>query len=367
MIKKKYDLNQLNSYTKTGKFTVEKHDKENIYIYGYAQVDLNSNSRFKWDAVNINLRGLIVDADGYVLSRSFQKFFTFKYYLSEKKAFLTDNQIREIPKGKMRIFEKVDGTYTVLYWINDTPYLATQRSFNSPKAKKATEILHNKYSHTFKNLDREKTYIFEAIYPETKVLVDYGNEDKLYLLGIVDTETGKEYELEDIGFPVAKEFTDDLENITNLKELQNLNLPNQEGFVVRYSNGLRVKIKFPWYEKTHKIFNQIIAYKNASFELENQLMQILEVPKRKLNKKWLFEQFKNGVSISEIEKDLPDVYYSLGAENWLINQYEYYKDNSEKIINDADDEVFDLDSRINLPESESVVWNRIERLKNRFN
>ena len=371
MIKAKYDLEQLNKYTKKGKFTCEKHPYADIFIYGYTQIDSQTQNRIVWDDININLRGLIVDHEGNVISRAFQKFFTFRNYVSDNTVLLSENQLKKIKSNNFRVYEKVDGTFSILYWINDTPYLATQRSFKSPKAFKATEILHKKYSHLIEKLDRKKTYIFEAIYPETKVVVDYGNEEKLYLIGVLDTKTGKELELEQIGFETAKEYTSELKNLKPLEELQNLNLPNKEGFVVKYDNGDNIKVKFPWYKRAHKVVNQIIAYKNAAYLLEKQLKDILRFQSNILTQEKLWKHFNNGGSISDIEKNLSDVLYSLGAEHWIQEQYKSYKDyiNDHKSLDKFDfdkDIKFDFDSRIGLPESESVIWNRISRLINTY-
>jgi len=372
MIKERYDLNLLNQYVKKGKFSVEKHINNDIYIYGYTQMDSETTQRIKWDDINVNLRGLIVDSNGKVLSRAFQKFFTFKSYLSDNTVLLSEQQIHTLGSDEYRIFEKVDGTFTILYWINDKPYLATQRSFKSPKAIKATKILHDKYSNCFSKLDKNKTYIFEAIYPETRVLVNNGEEEKLILIGVLDTKTGKELELEDIGFPKAKEYTEELKFVKDLKELRNLDLPNKEGFVVKYGDGLNIKVKFPWYDRAHRVFNNIIAYKNAAFQLEEQLRNILLLPDNKLTKEKVWNLFEKGLIIREIEKDIPDTFYSLGVQEWLNNQYEdytKYKDmgNALSDYDFSEKEIFDVDNRISLPESESVVWNRINRLIEQYN
>jgi RNA ligase len=129
--------------------------------------------------------------------------------------------------------------------------LATQRSFSSLKAQRATSILYKKYSHLFPQLKRDRTYIFEAIYPEASVLIDYGDKEDLVLIGVLDNETGHSMELEDIGFPVVEEFTDKLSNIANFSELEALNMGNKEGFVVLFEDQQRVKIKFPWYQNVH--------------------------------------------------------------------------------------------------------------------
>ncbi len=360
----RFDLNLLDSYVHSGSFTKEKHELLDIFIYGYGHGH-SLKRNFNWDNTNQNLRGLIVDKDGNVISRPFKKFFTFKKYLSENTILLAEGQTLKIPSEDFRIFEKVDGTMTVLYWVDDKPYLATQRSFKSLKAKKATQILYEKYSHTFDKLRKDRTYIFEAIYDETKVLIDYGCEEKLYLLGVIDNMTGDNLEIEDIGFPMAKEYTKEFSFIKDFRTLESLNLSNMEGLVIVYNNGIRIKIKFPWYNESHILLNKIINYHNGLYNLTQRFKKLQSISEKKLNRKLVLEYYEKGLSNEDIKKNLPDIFYSVGVEEWLNNEYKNYMNNKYD-INNFENEVFDVQERLFLAESELTIWNRLKRIQDEF-
>ncbi len=132
------------------------------------------------------------------------------------------------------------------------PYIATHGSFESVPSKHATDILYSKYRHTFACLDRSKTYLFEIIYPQNRIVLDYGSMDDLILLTAICHLTGKE-SIEQIGFPTVKRY----DGINDLQELKALEENNKEGFVVRFKNGFRVKMKFPVYVRLHRIITGI--------------------------------------------------------------------------------------------------------------
>jgi hypothetical protein len=52
------------------------------------------------------------------------------------------------------------------------------------------------------------TYLFEIIYPENRIVVDYNGEERLVLLGIINTETGEELQHNELfeGFDVVKKI-----------------------------------------------------------------------------------------------------------------------------------------------------------------
>jgi len=218
--------------------SVQKHPDADLFIYNYTpKVQYDK----LWNEVTLQTRGLILDADMNVVEKPFGKFFN-----------LEEHQPEEIPKQPFEVFEKLDGTLGILYWINDLPYIATRGSFLSDQSKHATEILYGKYRHTFENLDRCKTYLFEIIYPQNRIVVDYGLTDDLILITVIDKFTGNE-SIEQIGFPTVKRYN----GINNLQELRALEENNKEGFVVRFKNGFRVKMKFPEYVRLHRIITGI--------------------------------------------------------------------------------------------------------------
>lgn len=372
----KFDKKLLDEYVSLTSISLEKHPTEDLFIYGYHSNLEESN--IIWDEYNKHCRGLIIDSEGNVHARPFYKFFTYRKYINENTLLLSENQTFSIPDQKFKIFEKVDGTMTTLYWANDMPFLATQRSFTNPNAKKATEILYEKYSHTFSKLNRDRTYIFEAVFPETNVLIDYGDSNDLYLIGVIDNETSENLPLEDIGFPRAKEFTGEYGNLTNFEEIQNLNLPNQEGFVIVYDNGERIKVKFPWYKDAHFIMNQIILREKQLYLLNRMLSKKLGVNNKMLNSLEIWSALKNKKNIENIFKHIPETFFSVGVDFWINDIVEEFKIkfDEHKLLDDSLSETeiwnqikpkeikyFNFEFQLPSTNYSTPMWNRINRLK----
>jgi RNA ligase len=130
-----------------------------------------------------------------------------------------------------------------------------QCRFDSPQAIKGSSILQKQFKDSIPLLNQSKTYLFEIIYPENKIIVDYGNQESLTLLAVIDTETGNEEELTNylhLGFPMVTKYK--VDTIENLKKQ---NTKNKEGFVLKFKRGLRLKLKFEHYTRSHAIFSNI--------------------------------------------------------------------------------------------------------------
>jgi RNA ligase len=218
---------------------VQKHPDADLFIYNYtakAQYDR------VWNEITLQSRGLILDAAFNIAARPFTKFFNLDEYPP-----------KDIPDEPFEVYEKIDGSLGILYWHNGTPAIATRGSFISEQARRANQILHDLYSFTFESLDKTTTYLFEIIYPENQIVVDYGETHDLILLAAIDNNTGADLPVPDIGFPVAKKYN----GINDLKTLQSLAVENKEGFVVKFKSGLRVKIKFAEYLRLHRIITGV--------------------------------------------------------------------------------------------------------------
>ena len=237
----------------------KEHATYNLCIYNYtaaAQYDQ------VWNEVTLACRGLIMDSELNIIARPFTKFFN----LGE-----SINQV--IPNEPFEVWEKMDGSLGILYWVNDRPAIATRGSFESRQAIKATALLHSKYKASIDKLDRSKTYLFEIIYPENRIVLNYGNKEYLCLLAIIDNKSGKDQELVDIGFPLVKKYNG-VEDISSLKATEE---ENREGYVIKYANGFRLKVKFDEYLRIHKIVTQISSidiWKHLS--TDEQMIEILE-------------------------------------------------------------------------------------------
>jgi RNA ligase len=234
------DVSAINQQVDEGYIARRRHPTAELYIYNYtARTQFDAH----WTAETRACRGLILDREGLVVARPFEKFFTL------------DQHPDPLPVEPFDVFEKLDGSLGILYWMGNTPFIATRGSFDSEQAERANIILHSKYQHLFGILDRSLTYLFEIIYPQNRIVVDYGDTEDLILLTVIETESGRELGPLDAGFPIVRRY----DGITDLSALTQLEVLNKEGFVVRFESGVRVKMKFEEYKRLHKLVTGVNA------------------------------------------------------------------------------------------------------------
>lgn len=213
------------------------HPSVPLVIYDYTKSCMLDGV---WNEVTMACRGLICDKDLNIVSRPFEKFFNYEE--------IKDKDM--IPDLPFIATEKLDGSLGIMYWIDDIPYICTRGSFTSEQGQHATEILHNKYAHVIDQLDRTKTYLFEIIYPKNKIVINYGDTDDIFLISVRDTVTGKEESLDKYEkvFRCAKRY-DGINDFTKLRDIYSGD--NREGFVILFSNGFRLKLKYAQYFRLH--------------------------------------------------------------------------------------------------------------------
>lgn len=271
-----------------GKYiNVQKHRDADLYIYNYGP---KTQFERKWNDITLVCRGLILDGDMNVVARPFRKFFN-----------LSEHDPSEIPKTSFEVFEKMDGSLGILYWVGDVPHLATRGSFESEQAVKGTSILHTKYKGTFDFIDRSKTYLFEIIYPQNRIVCDYGNTEDIVLLSVIDNATGADCEMPDIGFPVVKRHDglNDMDKLNSVMKDSARNDGNSEGFVVRFDNGFRIKVKHEEYCRLHRIITQV-------------------------SNKTIWEYLSQGKDFDELLDRVPDEFYAWvkATKKRLLAEYE---------------------------------------------
>ena len=251
-----------------------------------------------WDEVTLQCRGLITeDTTGKILVRPFRKFFNYEEVVGKDM----------IPtKGDyVYIQEKMDGSLGILFNYEDQWIMATRGSFASDQAIKGLEIVKSKYF--LDSWSKEYAYLVEIIYPENRIVVDYG-EEKVTFLSVVLNESWKWKPTDDteLHWTTAKmilhangvkdnlvkteqhfSFSDEL-----YKSLKEKNETNKEGFVLRFQPGnFRMKIKFEEYVRLHKVMTN-------------------------LSTTAVWEVLSNGGNMDDLLKDVPDEFYS------KINDYE---------------------------------------------
>lgn len=222
-------------YIEKGLVSEQLHpENPNVRIFNYTQECQFSQA---WDEITMQCRGLIMDVEtGEILARPFPKFFNYQEHIAKGKPIPTEQPI---------IAEKLDGSLGIMYTLNGKTWIATRGSFMSDQAQWATKWWReNKGDEPYGN---EITHLFEIIYPENRIVVNYDFSGLVHLASI-ETATGKTV---DALMPVRKAETIPA---NDLEVLSKMDLPNSEGFVCYYpTENLRLKVKFPEYVRLHKL------------------------------------------------------------------------------------------------------------------
>ena len=236
------ELQTLRQYAQQGLLYHQKHPVYPLEIWNYTEkVQYES----LWDEVTLSCRGLVTWTDnGTICARPFRKFFN----LEEGK---------HNPTPDFEVFEKIDGSLIIAFFVWDRWLVSSRGSFTSDQAVAGQKLLDALDTST---LDDEYTYLFELTAPWNRIVVDYGNEDKLTLLGSFRTHDGIEmsYEIlnetsKDIGCDITPRY----DGILDYSTLKGKISDKAEGFVIRFSNGDRMKIKGEEYLRLHKIMTNL--------------------------------------------------------------------------------------------------------------
>ena len=215
-----------------GFVAVTPHPTLPLFIHNYTQRAQWENH---WTDATMNCRGLVCHADGNIIARPFKKFFNY-------------DQLTDIPAEPFEVFEKLDGSLGIVFWYGDKWHIATRGSFTSDQAIKAESMM----QHISASGRGDLTLCFEIIYPENRIVVDYGGNESLVLLAAIHNESGDEVAYDELDQwydgPIAKRYP-----FTSIDQIKAINTPNSEGFVIRWQSGLRCKIKMAEYVRLHKL------------------------------------------------------------------------------------------------------------------
>lgn len=229
-------LDALRKLQADGLVSCQRHPHAPLTIWNYTARCQYSRA---WTPETLAARGLILHDDGSVVARGFVKFFN----LGEHQG--------PLPDEPFRVFDKVDGSLGILYFVDGEPAIATRGSFASDQAVRATAMFRERYADYLP--PPGFTAVFEIVYPANRIVVDYGHREDLFHLGLVSNETGLPKLLLDHGWrgPQAEVFEP-----MPPHALAKLVKPNAEGFVVRYAGGFQVKVKLEEYVRIHRLMFQ---------------------------------------------------------------------------------------------------------------
>ena len=220
-----------------------KENGEGLQIYCYTmQATIERN----WNVFSAMSRGLILDVENKkIVATPFCKFWNF-------------GEVHYIPDEDFVVTEKIDGSMGIVFYHNGRWQVATKGSFQSEQALWAMDYLNKNIDKTF--LESDITYLVEIVYAENRIVIPY-DEDGLYILSTyragfeeaLGMPINVPESLRVAGFKVPKcygyESIDSI--IADAKVLHMF----EEGFVVRFFNGHRVKIKGDEYCRVHRLIS----------------------------------------------------------------------------------------------------------------
>lgn len=275
-------LQLLNKYHDDGLLYKQFHPTLPLTIWNYTP---KVQYEGLWDEITLMSRGLVTDENGDIVARPLKKFFN----IEENKHKSTSD---------FEVFMKMDGSLIIVFWYKDQWVVASRGSFTSDHAISANKIIKNHGWLDF-NLNKDFTYLFELIGSDwTRIVVDYGGDERLVLLTAVNTLTGNEYDHTELfrifGDRLVKRY-DGIKDFTILKDM----VPSdEEGYVVRFSNQDRLKVKGVEYLRLHKIMTNVSTTS-------------------------VWEILKSGQDVTVLLENVPDEFYEKikNYENELKTQF----------------------------------------------
>lgn len=215
-----------------------------------------------WNEFYMEFRGVVIDLEDMVLvSAPYRKFFNY----NEKPSTSAERIERMLAQAlDVLIKNKEDGSMVSVTKYKNGIIVSTPGSMESSQAKWAKNFLFTHHATFLKEMPRHVTYLFEAIYPENRIVVDYQGQEKMVMTGIRSTLNGTYFPdrmvyllagLYNIPTPQTeyKSFSALLEEAKN-KEIHPAD--KKEGWVITIQTAkdeVRFKLKCEDYCEIHKV------------------------------------------------------------------------------------------------------------------
>lgn len=237
-----------------------KEDREGLVLVTYSKTYQYEHNKIDWDPLVKQCRGIIFDAtDNYkIVALPFPKFFNYG-----------EGGIHYPSQGaKLEgVYEKVDGSLGICFYWKGKWHITTRGSLNSDIGAVAQKMFDEKFQFRTLEEDQKYTYLFEIIFPENRICVDYGDARKLVYLGcrkITNAQClyGASWMLlSNCLFTIPQSFEAaifyDIHDLEDLKAFINSRKGDEfEGTVGHWSDGTVSKFKSDDYMRLHRILSQ---------------------------------------------------------------------------------------------------------------
>ncbi|MFI8966052.1 T4 RnlA family RNA ligase [Streptomyces sp. NPDC053493] len=249
---------ELAAAVEAGHVTRKAHPELPLSIYTYTRV---CQYEGVWNQVTTRCRGLVADdVTGRIVALPLPKFFN----VSEHEA--GRPYAPALPDEPFEVYEKVDGSLGVVFHYDGRWRVASKGSFVSTQATWAQRRLDAADTSA---LVPGVTYLAEIVYPQNRIVVDYGDRRDLVLLAAFGPD-GTETPLAEaadawraVGSVVTVHPPMALDELLKLTETNTLpdgaaaTGTDAEGFVLRFASGVRAKAKIAEYVRLHKVLTGV--------------------------------------------------------------------------------------------------------------
>ncbi|MFF4421821.1 RNA ligase [Streptomyces sp. NPDC001549] len=241
-----------------GYVTRKSHPELPLSIYTYTRT---AQYERVWNDVTTRCRGLVADDNtGAIVALPLPKFFNVGEHESGQP------YAPALPDEPFEVYDKVDGSLAVVFHYAGRWRVASKGSFISAQATWAQRLLDGRNTAA---LRPGTTYLAEILYPQNRIVVDYGDRRDLVLLAAFGQD-GTEVPLteaashwEGIGSVVTVWPAMPIGELIALTESNTLpgGAPatgtQAEGFVLRFASGVRAKAKLAEYVRLHRVLTKV--------------------------------------------------------------------------------------------------------------
>ncbi len=324
-----------------------------------------------WSHETMVCRGLITDENEVIIGRPFPKFMNYgqtpipKYALNSPPTFVS---------------LKMDGSLGIIHWDPKNHWwdIATRGSFYSDQAQWARDYMHRTYGLEYLTNPASfgglgTTTLVEIIYPGNRIVVDYGKEEKLAYLALIDNRSGEDLFPANFGWDPSEVFY--VPENFRIGEVQDAYLlatseefEDQEGVVACWvrpgETSFRLKFKHPRYLELHKcltgVTTKTIWQYMSTGDMEHRDFVINNVPDEMF--RWMMrvedelEQQSRHI-LHLVDQDFTKICQQIGEPQ---NTPEYKRKFAELALNKQNSGMIFAYRDQNLPKMQKMIWDQIK-------
>lgn len=226
-------------------------------------------------------RGLVINSDSEIVARPFDKFFNYQQFtipryegdISVENSKFRDNE-------PFNTLEKVDGSLSIIYTYKDELFFSGSNYIDGVVADKNKRLYKELYGedsyNVLKKLGTKFTVLMEVVDLNNQIVIKY-DKPAFYLLAVRDTQTGQYVNYEGIlkvakrlGVSLPKKY--DMKNVHDILDFM-ATLKGQEGVVINYADGYRLKFKTEDYIKLHLKYTKF----RGGINTKNNIIALLDM------------------------------------------------------------------------------------------